>query len=156
MIEPFIQANRPLCIKCNAKMKFFCKAIEKSGFVLDVFECPKCRSTQSYVTQEQAPPLGVDRRVIGERRSAINTRSEPEKQMIGERRSQIVRRSDQNRKVSQQPSKEQLVLFVKRVKRAMRDETGRHIFCVTSGENESRGHADVLQILEWIEELSRD
>ena len=156
MIEPFIQTNKPLCIKCNAKMKFACKEIEKSAFVPDVFECAKCRSTQSYVTQEQAPPLGVDRRVSGEGRSGIDIRSAAEKQMVGERRSQIVRRSDQNRRVGQQPSKEQLVLFAKRVKRAMRDETGRHIFCVTSGENESRGHADVLRVLEWIEELSRD
>jgi hypothetical protein len=38
----------------------------------------------------------------------------------------------------------------------MRDENGRHIFCVTLGENESRGHTDVLRVLEWIEGLSRD
>jgi hypothetical protein len=38
----------------------------------------------------------------------------------------------------------------------MRDENGRHIFCVTSGENEFRGHTDVLRVLEWIEGLSRD
>jgi hypothetical protein len=156
MVEPFIQTNKPRCIKCNARMKFSCKEIEKSGFVHDVFECPKCRSTQSYVTQEPAPPLGVDRRITGDRRSGIDTRSEAEKQMVGERRSQIVRRSDQYRTPNQQPSKEQLVLFAKRIKRAMRDETGRHIFCVTSGENELRVHTDVLRVLEWIEELSRD
>jgi len=156
MIEPFIQANAPRCIKCNSKMRFSCKEIERSGFVHDVFECPKCRSTQSYITPEQAPQLRGERRVAGDRRSGIDTRSEAEKQRVGERRSQIVRRSDQDRTASQQPSKEQLVLFAKRVKRAMRDENGRHIFCVTSGENEFRGHTDVLRVLEWIEGLSRD
>jgi len=88
--------------------------------------------------------------------AGTDTRSETEKQTVGERRSQIVRRSDQNGMVIQPPTKEQLVLFAKRVKRAMRDKTGRHIFCVTSGENEFRGHPDVLRVLEWIEELSRD
>jgi hypothetical protein len=155
MIEPFIQTNKLLCIKCNAKMRFSCKEIEKSGFVHDVFECPKCRSTQSYVTQERAPPLGGDR-VTADRGSGADTLSEAERQMVGERRSQIVRRSDQNRRAIQQPSPDQLGLFAKRVKRAMRDDKSRHFFCVAAGESDFRGHADVLRVLEWIEELARD
>jgi hypothetical protein len=35
-------------------MRFSCKEVEKPGFVHDVFECPKCRSTQSYVTPKDA------------------------------------------------------------------------------------------------------
>ena len=156
MIEPFIQANDPRCIKCNSKMRFSCKEIERSGFVHDVFECPKCRSTQSYITPEQAPQLRGERRVAGDRRSGIDTRSEAEKQMVGERRSQIVRRSDQKKRVSQQPPIDQLSTFAKRVKRAMRDEKSRHFFCVASGENDFRGYADVLRVLEWIEGLGKD
>jgi hypothetical protein len=75
--------------------------------------------------------------------------------MVGERRS-LVRRSVENRKAIQQPSTEQLSLFAKRVKRAMRDERSRHFFCIASGENDFRGHADVLRVLEWIEDLSGD
>ena len=156
MIKPFIQTNKPLCIKCNARMKFSCKEIERSGFVHDVFECPKCRSTQSYITPEQAPQLGGERRVTGDRRSGLDTRSQTEKQRVGERRSQIVRRSDQNERASQQPPTDQLSIFAKRVKRAMRDEKSRHFFCIASGENDFRGHADVVRVLEWIEDLVRD
>ena len=156
MIEPFLQTKKPLCIKCNAEMRFSCKEVENSGFVHDVFECPKCRSTQSYVTSEQATGLGADRRVTRDRRSGADTRSDAERQMVGERRSQIVRREDQNRGASEQPSAEQLSLFTKRVKRAMRDEKSRHFFCVASGENDFRGHADVLRVLEWIEKLAKD
>src|SRR6266850_1311539 len=123
MVEPF--RNDPLCIRCNVKMRSSCKEIEKPGFVHDVFECPKCRSTQSYVTPEQAPQLARERRVAGERRSGIDTRSESEKQLAGERRSQIVLRSDQNKTAGQQPSTDQLSIFAKRVKRAMRDEKSR-------------------------------
>jgi hypothetical protein len=76
--------------------------------------------------------------------------------MVGERRSQIVRRSDQKKRVSQQPPIDQLSTFAKRVKRAMRDEKSRHFFCVASGENDFRGYADVLRVLEWIEDLAKD
>src|ERR1700694_3510685 len=55
MVEP--SKNDPLCIRCNVKMRSSCKEIEKPGFVHDVFECPKCRSTQSYVTPEHLPRL---------------------------------------------------------------------------------------------------
>jgi hypothetical protein len=156
MIEPFLQTNNPLCIKCNAEMRFSCREVESSGFVNDVFECRKCRSTQSYVTSERADRVGVERRVTQDRRSGPDTRSEAERQMVGEQRSQIVRRAGQNRAARQQPSPDQLSLFAKRVKRAMRDEKSRHFFCVASGENDFRGHADVLRVLEWIEELAKD
>jgi hypothetical protein len=154
MIEPL--RSDPLCIRCNARMRFSCKETEKPGFIHDVFECPKCRSTQSYITSEQAPQLGTDRRVTGDRRSRSGTRSEAEKQMVGERRSQIARRSDQNKRAGHQPTADQLSVFAKRVKRAMRDEKSRHFFCVASGEDDFRGHADVLRVLEWIEDLARD
>jgi hypothetical protein len=49
MIEPV--RSDLLCTKCNARMRFSCQEIEKPGFVHDVFECTRCRSTQSYVTR---------------------------------------------------------------------------------------------------------
>src|SRR5882757_10114694 len=76
MVEP--SKNHPLCIRCNVKMRSSCKEIEKPGFVHDVFECPKCRSTQSYVTPEQTPRLGGERRETKDRRSGRDTRSEAE------------------------------------------------------------------------------
>jgi hypothetical protein len=132
MIESL--TSDPLCIRCNARMRFSCKETEKPGFVHDVFECPKCRSTQSYVTPEQPPELGESRRDTKDRRSGRDTRSEPEKQTVGERRSQIDRRSNHNTRASNQPSKEQLSLFAKRVRRAMRDEKSRHFFGVAAGK----------------------
>ncbi len=135
MVEPF--KNDPHCIRCNVKMRSSCKEIEKPGFVHDVFECPKCRSTQSYVTPEQTPK---------DRRSGRDTRSEAE-----ERRSKI-RRSDHDRRASEQPPKDQLSLFAKRVRRAMRDEKSRHFFGVASGEDDFR--AEVLRALEWIDDLA--
>src|SRR5882762_6679162 len=151
MTEPF--KNDPLCIRCNVKMRFSCKEIEKPGFVHVVFECPKCPSTQSYVTPEQPPELGEDRRETKDRRSGRDTRSEAEKQLVVERRSQI-RRSNHDRSASEQPSKDQLSLFAKRVRRAMRDEKCRHFFGVASGENDFRGYAEVLRALEWIDDLA--
>jgi hypothetical protein len=154
MIEPL--RNGPLCTGCNAKMRFSCKEIEKPGFVHDVFECPRCRATQSYVTPEQRPELGRNRRDTKDRRSERDTRSEAEKQLIGERRSQIDRRSNHDRGASKQPSKDQLSLFAKRVRRAMRDEKSRHFFGLASGENDFSGYVDVLRSLEWIEVLASD
>jgi hypothetical protein len=153
MIEPL--RNDPLCIRCNTTMRFSCKEMEKLGFVHDVFECPECRSTQSYITPEQ--PHGFrSERDTKDRRSGADTRSEVEKQLIGERRSRIERRSNHDRKASEQPSKDQLSLFAKRVRRAMRDDKSRHFFGVASGENDYGGYADVLRSLEWIEDLARD
>jgi hypothetical protein len=154
MIEPI--RNDLLCIRCNARMRFSCQEIEKPGFVHDVFECPKCGSTQSYVTPQQPPELGGNRRDTKDRRSGRDTRSEAEKQSLGERRSQIDRRSNHDRRASGQPSKEQLSLFAKRVRRAMRDEKSRHFFGVAAGETNFSGRADVLRSLEWIEVLASD
>jgi hypothetical protein len=42
--------DSPNCIKCGEKMLFSCTEIEKTGFVHRVYECKKCRSTQSFVT----------------------------------------------------------------------------------------------------------
>jgi hypothetical protein len=155
MIEAFLKPN-PLCVRCNAAMRFSCKEDENSGFVHDVFECTKCRSIQSYVTPEKVVSPGGDGRVASDRRSGTDTRPEAEKQTVGERRSQIARRPAENGRAGQQPSTDQLSLFAKRVKRAMRDEKSRHFFCIASGENDFRGHADVLRVLEWIEELARN
>ena len=140
--------NHPLCIRCNVKMRSSCKEIEKPGFIHDVFECPKCRSTQSYVTPEQLPRLGGERRETMDRRSGRDTRSEAE-----ERRSKI-RRSDHDRRATEQPPKDQLSLFAKRVRRAMRDEKSRHFFGVASGEDDFRGYTEVLRALEWIDDLA--
>ena len=153
MVEPF--KNDPLCIRCNVKMRSSCKEIEKPGFVHDVFECPKCRSTQSYVTPDQPPGLVGERRKTKVRRSGRDTRSEAEKQLVGERRSQI-RRSNHDRRASEQPTKDQLSLFAKRIRRAVRDEKSRHFFGVASGENDFRGYTEVLRALEWIDDLASD
>ena len=93
----------------------------------------------------------ADKRIGIERRSETDTRSEAEQRLTGERRSRIERRSGS---VSQRPSNDQLSLFAKRVRRAIRDENSRHIFGVSSGENDFRGHPDVLRTLDWIEGLA--
>ena len=93
----------------------------------------------------------AERRVRVERRSAVDTRSEEEKRLTGDRRSQIDRRAS---RASQQPSDEQLALFAKRVRRAIRDEGSRHIFGIASGEGDFRGYPDVLRTLDWIEGLA--
>jgi hypothetical protein len=86
----------------------------------------------------------------------MDTRSEVEKQLIGERRSRIARRSNDDRSAGEPPSNDQLSLFAKRVRRAMRDDKSRHFFGVASGESDFNGYADVLRSLEWIEDLARD
>lgn len=86
-----------------------------------------------------------DRRIRVERRSGSGTLSEEETQLTVERRSHIERRAG---RVSEQPSKDQLSLFAKRIRRAIRDENSRHIFGVPSDENNSRGYPDVLRALE--------
>ena len=99
-------------------------------------------------------PGFAGRRANMDRRSGTDTRSEAEKQNTGERRSRIERRSNPNIGSSEQPSKDQLSLFAKRIRRAMRDEKGRCIFGVVLGENEFSGYADVLRSLAWIEDLA--
>jgi hypothetical protein len=39
-----------VCVKCGSKMRFSCTEPDKPGFVHHVYECTKCRSTQSFVT----------------------------------------------------------------------------------------------------------
>jgi hypothetical protein len=43
-------AEEPNCQKCDGPMRFACTERDKPGFVHDVYECRKCRSTQSFVT----------------------------------------------------------------------------------------------------------
>ena len=93
----------------------------------------------------------ADNRIGIERRSGTDARSEAEKRLTGERRSRIERRSG---RVNEQPSNDQLSLFAKRVRRAIRDENSRHIFGVPSGEDDFRGYPDVLRTLDWIEGLA--
>jgi hypothetical protein len=93
----------------------------------------------------------AERRAGVERRSGVDTRSEEEKRLMGERRSQIDRRAT---RAIQQPSNEQLALFAKRVRRAIRDEGARHIFGIPSGEGDFRSYPDVARTLDWIEGLA--
>jgi hypothetical protein len=50
MSNPEPLRDPPKCIKCGEKLRFSCTEIEKPGFVHHVYECKKCRSTQSFVT----------------------------------------------------------------------------------------------------------
>ena len=102
------------------------------------------------MTDSEMPP-DAKRRVRVDRRSGVDTRSEEEKRLMGDRRSQIDRRAS---RASQQPSNEQLALFAKRVRRAIRDEGSRHIFGIASGEGDFSGYPDVLRTLDWIEGLA--
>jgi hypothetical protein len=43
-------AKEPICVKCGGQMRFSCIEEEKPGFLHHVYECTKCRSTQSFVT----------------------------------------------------------------------------------------------------------
>jgi hypothetical protein len=43
-------AKDHICVNCGTKMRFSCIEEEKPGFVHHVYECTKCRSTQSFVT----------------------------------------------------------------------------------------------------------
>jgi hypothetical protein len=91
--------------------------------------------------------------VIGDRRSGIDTRSEAEKQLIGERRSGIDRRAV-DRPALTTPSNEQLALFVRRLRRIMRDEKSRSHLGIANTEQEFAFFPDVIQVVAWIERLS--
>jgi hypothetical protein len=52
------------------------------------------------------------------------------------------------------PSNEQLVLFARRLKRAMRDEKGRGFFGVASGEDHFTFYSDVVRLIDWIEQTA--
>jgi hypothetical protein len=90
--------------------------------------------------------------IIRERRSGIDTRSEAEKLLVGERRSGVDRRTGETAPTA--PSKEQLGLFARRLRRAMRDQSGRGYFGIANGENEFSFYPDVVRVVEWIERLS--
>jgi hypothetical protein len=100
---------------------------------------------------DSEPKSEGDKRTRIERRALTDTRSEEERQLTGERRSQSDRRTGA---ASEQPSKDQLSLFAKRIRRAIRDESSRHIFGICSGDDDFRGHPDVLRALGWIESLA--
>jgi hypothetical protein len=90
---------------------------------------------------------------IHERRSGIDTRSEAEKQLIGERRSGIDRRTVE-RSAPATPSKEQLALFARRLRRTMRDEKSRTHLGIANAEQEFSFFPDVIHAVAWIERLS--
>ena len=90
--------------------------------------------------------------ILRERRSGIDTRSEAEKQLLGERRSGIDRRCGEPAKAM--PSGEQLALFARRLRRAMRDEKGRSLFGIANGEQDFAFYPDVVRVAEWIEGLA--
>jgi hypothetical protein len=85
-----------------------------------------------------------------ERRSGTDGRSESEKQAAGERRSGIERRS-RLASPGLMPSNEQLALFARRLKRAMRDEKGRGFFGVACGEDHFIFYSEVIRLIDWID-----
>ena len=46
----------PLCARCGSRLRFSCiePEMNKPGFVHRVYECIRCRSTQSFVTPKEA------------------------------------------------------------------------------------------------------
>jgi transposase-like protein len=48
-----ISNTDPVCARCGSTMRFSCVEPEpnKPGFVHQVYECTKCRTTQSVVTR---------------------------------------------------------------------------------------------------------
>ena len=42
--------KKPQCVKCGSKMRSSCTEPDKPGFVHNIYECTKCRITQSFVT----------------------------------------------------------------------------------------------------------
>jgi hypothetical protein len=51
------------------------------------------------------------------------------------------------------PSNEQLALFVRRLRRTMRDEKSRSYLGVATDEHDFAQYSDVVRIVEWIEHL---
>ena len=98
----------------------------------------------------------TQRRVAGERRSGIDTRSEQERQLNGERRSGVDRRTDgvPAQTSATQPSGAQLALFARRLRRALRSEKSRDLFGVARGEGDFAIYPEVLRTVEWIESLA--
>jgi hypothetical protein len=96
------------------------------------------------------------RRIIEDRRSGTDTRSETEKQLLGERRSGVNRRSEKTAiQSSVRPASEQLALFARRLRRALASERARDFFGVARGEYDFAIYPDVLRTLEWLETLAK-
>ena len=91
--------------------------------------------------------------ITRERRSGIDTRSESGKQLFGERRSGLDRRTDRE-SAKPMPSKEQLLLFARRLRRTMRDEKARAFLGVSVGEQEFTFYPEVTRLVEWIESVA--
>jgi hypothetical protein len=89
----------------------------------------------------------MERAMFVDRRSGRDDRSETEKLLTGERRA--ANKSALQR--APRPSVEQLSLFARRLRRAMRDERARHFFGVASGEGDIAFFPEVLRLLEWID-----
>lgn len=85
-----------------------------------------------------------------ERRSGTDSRPDEEKQRVGERRSGTERRAPRG----SQPPNDQLALFAKRLRRILRDETGRHLLGTAVGEGQYTIFPDVARTVEWIEQLA--
>ena len=96
--------------------------------------------------------LNLNRRIVGDRRSGTDTRSDAQKQLIGERRSIPDRQSERkNIQACVRPPNEQLALFARRLRRALGSERGREFFGVARGEYDFSIYPDVLRTLEWLE-----
>lgn len=96
-----------------------------------------------------------NRRSNDDRRSGADTRTDSEKQSTGERRSVIERRTDGSVvRPTVKPTEEQLLTFIRRLKRALASDRARDIFGVTRGEYEFSAYPDVLRTLGWLEELA--
>jgi hypothetical protein len=136
--------RRKLLAECTTWPDFVASGIDQAS---EVFDPIYIQALAGFVMTDSEMQPDAKRRARVDRRSGVDTRSEEEK-LMGDRRSQIDRRAS---RASQQPSNEQLALFAKRVRRAIRDEGSRHIFGIASGEGDFRGYPDVLRTLDWIE-----
>jgi hypothetical protein len=98
-----------------------------------------------------------NRRIIKDRRSGTDTRSDAEKQLtkFSERRTGLDRRSERKTiQASARPANEQVALFARRLRRALGSERGRDFFGVARGEYDFVIYPDVLRTLEWLEALT--
>jgi len=96
-----------------------------------------------------------ERRIVGDRRSGADNRTEVDKQMMGERRSSLARRSEtEGGQAVVRPSDEVLALFVRRLRRALTSQTGQPFFGVLRGESDFSTYPDVLRTLAWLESLA--
>src|ERR1700742_3069642 len=87
-----------------------------------------------------------------DRRSGIDSRSDAEKHLVGERRSGVDRRAPR----SPSPSGDQLALFARRIRRVMREESGRPLLGVAIGDGHFSIYPEVTRVVEWIEQLANE